>query len=179
MTARILIVEDQLPFMIQSLLELYGDFTFDIAKDGYVAIEKLAGELPDLILLDLRLPGLSGMAVLDAIRKVDPYLPVIVVSAFGDKITRQEAARRGATDFFQKPISTMRLYRRIKERLATVPDRSSKLNTLVLTGREAETLAKYRRLNKLRERKALLGLSAPPDLLIEIEDMETELLYEK
>lgn len=170
MAAKILIVEDQNAFMLRELLELYGQFEFEIADDGCAAIEKLAGPLPDLILLDLRLPGVSGLKVLETIRLADSRLPVIVVSAYGDKRTRQEAAERGANHFFQKPVSTMRLYRRIKELLATVPRQNQDTNA----GREI-LLVKHRRLLKLKERRALLGIDAPPELLIEIEDLEEEL----
>jgi DNA-binding response OmpR family regulator len=164
--------------MLEGLLHLYApepetgqsQFEFEIAQDGCAAIEKLAGLLPDLILLDLRLPGVSGLKVLEAIRKIDSRLPVIVVSAYGDKRTRQEVAERGANDFFQKPVSTMKLYRRIKELLATAPRRE---HTMEVT-REILRL-KYRRLLKLKERRALLGIDAPPELLIEIEDLEGEL----
>lgn len=156
--------------MLRELLELYGQFEFEIADDGCAAIEKLAGPLPDLILLDLRLPGVSGLKVLETIRLADSRLPVIVVSAYGDKRTRQEAAERGANHFFQKPVSTMRLYRRIKELLATVPRQNQDTNA----GREI-LLVKHRRLLKLKERRALLGIDAPPELLIEIEDLEEEL----
>jgi DNA-binding NtrC family response regulator len=172
MAAKILMVEDQNAFMLRELLELYGQFEFELVTDGCTAIEKLAGPLPDLILLDLRLPGVGGMVVLDAIRKVDSRFPVIIVSAYGDKCTRQEAAERGANDFFQKPVSTMRLYRRIKELLAAAPRRNS-YDTLILEGKQAELLAKHRRLLKLR--RALLGIDAPPELFIEIEDLEEEL----
>lgn len=66
----------------------------------------------------------------------------------------------------------MRLYRRMKELLATAPRHC---DTLDLRGREAETLVKHRRLLKLKERKALLGIDTPPELPIEIEDLEAEL----
>lgn len=188
MAAKILIVEDQNAFLLQNLLSLYApdaetgqsQFEFEIATSGDEAIKKLAGEsvepLPDLVLLDLRLPGVGGLVVLDAIRKIDSRLPVIVVSAYGDKRTRQEAAGRGANDFFQKPVSTMKLYRRIRELLATAPRHASRQHdTLILEGMQAELLAKHRRLYKLRERKAMLGIDAPPELLIEIEDLEEEI----
>jgi DNA-binding response OmpR family regulator len=187
--------------MIQSLLHLYSaapeaggrsQFEFEIAKDGYEAIEKLAGPLPDLILLDLRLPGVGGMVVLDAIRKVDAILPVIVISAYGDKPTRREAAARGANDFYQKPVNAMRLFRRIRELVATTSTlrppaqtpahsggqpshRDTRFDTIKVDGQHAELMAKHRRLYKLRERQALFGTSAPPELLIEIEDLEFEI----
>lgn len=161
--------------MLRELLELYGQFEFEIAPDGCAAVEKLAGELPDLILLDLRLPGLSGLNVLEAIRQVDSRLPVIIVSAYGDKCTRLEATRRGASDFFQKPFSTLRLYRRIRQLLAAATVERQAEDTLILEGEAALRLARQRRLLKLKERQALLGLDAPPELLIEIEDLEREL----
>jgi hypothetical protein len=68
----------------------------------------------------------------------------------------------------------MRLYRRIKELLVTAPRRNGH-DTLALVGQQAELLAKHRRLLKLKERKALLGIDAPPELLIEIEDLEEEI----
>ncbi len=163
--------------MLRELLELYApadhegrkSFEFDIASEGLAALEKLAGPLPDLVLLDLRLPGIGGLAVLDAIHKTASCLPVIVVSAYGDKRTRQEASAAGANYFFQKPVSTMKLYWQIKEFLATAPrpkltDETQKI-----------LIAKQRRLNKLKERQALLGIDAPPELLIEIEDLEGEI----
>lgn len=150
-------------------MELYGKFEFDIAGDGCIAIEKLAGELPDLVLLDLYLPGVDGFTVLDVIRQRDSCLPVVVISAYGDIRTRQEAARRGANDFFVKPFSHQRLYRRMRELMATAPGHYERHSD------EAERLAKMRRLGKLKERQAMLGISAPPELLIEIEDLEGEL----
>lgn len=94
---------------------------------------------------------------------------MIVVSAYGDKRTRQEAARRGANDFFQKPFSFPRLHRRMRLLVATAPDQ--------LPGCQDEDLlmAKQRRLAKLRERQALLGINAPVELEIEIEDLKEEL----
>ncbi|NJN99620.1 MAG: hypothetical protein HC875_38730 [Anaerolineales bacterium] len=77
----------------------------------------------------------------------------------------------------------MRLYRRMRELLATRPRPEfsegprghNSHDTLVLEGQQALLLAKHRRLNKLRERQALLGIDAPPELLIEIEDLEEEI----
>jgi DNA-binding response OmpR family regulator len=170
--------------MLRELLELYAPadhqgrkpFEFDIASDGLAALEKLAGPLPDLVLLDLRLPGIGGMAVLDAIRKTASCLPVIVVSAYGDKRTRQEAARRGADGFFQKPVNVARLYRHIRILLAMqTPHQLEAELTLQTEGRQAQLIAKTRRLNKLKERQALLGIDAPPAVLIEMEDLEGEI----
>ncbi|MBE7553158.1 MAG: hypothetical protein HS126_18975 [Anaerolineales bacterium] len=114
--------------------------------------------------------------MLETICKVYSRLPVIVVSAYGDKRTRQEAARRGADGFFQKPVNVAKLYRHIRILLAMqTPHQLEAELTLQTEGRQAQLLAKQRRLNKLRERQALLGIDAPPELLIEIEDLEGEI----
>lgn len=193
MAAKVLIIEDQTAFLLRELLELHAPadaqgrkpFEFDIASDGLAALEKLAGPLPDLVLLDLRLPGIGGLAVLDAIRKTASCLPVIVVSAYGDKRTRQEAAQRGADGFFQKPVNVAKLYRHIRILLAMQsPHQLEAELTLQTEGRppagtsqsrQAQLIAQMRRLNKLRERQALLGIDAPPELLIEIEDLQGEI----
>jgi CheY-like chemotaxis protein len=184
MAVKILIVEDQNAFMLRELLELHAPadaqgrkpFEFDIASDGLAALEKLTGPLPDLVLLDLRLPGIGGLVVLDAIRKTASCLPVIVVSAYGDKRTRQEAAQRGADGFFQKPVNIAKLYRQMRLLLAMqTPHQLEAELTLQTEGRQARLIAQTRRLNKLKERQALLGIDAPPELLIEIEDLEGEI----
>ncbi|GIK43790.1 MAG: hypothetical protein BroJett011_76230 [Chloroflexota bacterium] len=187
MAAKLLIVEDQHAFILENLLHMYApdtetgqsQFEVEIIKNGYDAIQRLTDPLPDLVLLDLRLPGMSGLVVLEAIRKIDSCLPVIVVTAFGDKRTRQEAIAAGASDFFQKPVSTMRLYRRIRELLATAlrctpADTPKRCEPKMEINREI-LRTKYRRLFKLKERQAMLGIDAPPELLIEIEDLEEEI----
>lgn len=187
MPAKILIVEDQHAEMIQSLLKLHAgassieqQFEFKIARDGFEALKRLdEPDLPDLILLDLRLPGVPGLAVLDAIRIIDKNLPVIVVSAYGDRETRDKANAHGANDFYQKPINAMRLFQRIKMLLiANNPHRQpqdSKYDTIALDSLKLQTFRRQQRLFKLRERQALLGIDSPPELVIEIEDLEEEL----
>lgn len=169
MKHKILLVEDQLAFVTEELLGLFGNFEFEIAKTGPAAMEKLNGPLPDLVLLDLRLPGLHGLAVLRAIKQATPCLPVVVVSAYGDKATRQACRQAGADDFFQKPFEPRKLAERMEILLAMCQPR-------VATPKGTELyLIKSRRLQKLREQAATWGLNAPAELLIEIEDLEVEL----
>ncbi|GIK39572.1 MAG: hypothetical protein BroJett011_34050 [Chloroflexota bacterium] len=116
------------------------------------------------------------MKVLEAIRRVNSHHPVIVVSAYGDKRTRQEAAQRGADGFFQKRANVAKLYRQMRILLAMhSPHQLEAELSLQTEGRQAQLIAQTRRLNKLKERQALLGIDAPPELLIEIEDLEGEI----
>ncbi|MCL4303352.1 MAG: hypothetical protein KJ077_47130 [Anaerolineae bacterium] len=121
--------------------------------------------------------------MLEIICKVNSRLPVIVISAYGDKRTRQEVARRGTDGFFHKPINVAKLYRHIRILLAmqtkwpgeATPHQLETELTLRTEGRQARLITQTRRLNKLKERQALLGIGAPPELLIEIEDLEGEI----
>lgn len=119
MKKRVLLVEDQNAFLVRELLALYGDFEIETVTTGLAAIDKLDEQLPDLVLLDLRLPIVSGLEVLEAIKRIEPCLPVVVVSAYGDRQTRQECRKRGADDFFLKPFDPHRLAKRMQILLAT------------------------------------------------------------
>lgn len=179
MTRKVLLIEDQFPFLITALLKRYEDFDIVTAGDGVEAIEMFKVSDPDIILLDLRLPKLHGHVVLEAIRKIDKDLPVIVVSAFDDKKARDESFRLGANAFFRKPPDVRKLHQEMTRllgqraaRLVTQPDPSK---TMVLDERQAILLAKMRRLNKLKEKQALYGMNVPAELLLEIEDTEADI----
>lgn len=179
MTHKVLLVEDQFPFLIMALLKRYEDFDIITAGDGVEAIEVFRVSEPDIVLLDLRLPKLHGHVVLDAIRKIDPDLPVIVVSAFDDKKAREESFKRGANAFFRKPPDIRKLHmemtRLLGQRVAKLANRPDPSRTMILDERQAVLLAKMRRLNKLKEKQALYGMNVPTELLLEIEDTEADI----
>lgn len=75
-------------------------FTASTGKDG---VEVFARERPDAVLLDLRMPGMSGIETLKQLRNIDAGIPVIIVSAYGDIPTAVEAMKEGAYDFIVKP----------------------------------------------------------------------------
>jgi len=64
----------------------------------------------DLIITDLRMPGLNGMGVLQAVKTAYPGVPVIIITAFGSPEARAEASRLGATAFLEKPVDTEQLF---------------------------------------------------------------------
>ena len=88
----------------------YEAEVFDNSED---ALRKLHLK-PDLILLDIMLPGLDGLATLKRIKQYDENLPVIILSAQGSVEVAVEALRFGAYDYFPKPIDTQRLEPAIK-----------------------------------------------------------------
>ncbi len=102
---RALIVDDDQS--IRRTLELHlGDAGLEVccAADGEAGLQAALEQPFDIVLLDLRLPGLHGFEVLKAIREKKPRLPVIVITAFDDMQTAIEAIRMGAVDHLGKPL---------------------------------------------------------------------------
>jgi two-component system phosphate regulon response regulator PhoB len=117
---RILIVEDH-PTMREAMrLVLEGEgFQIEEAADGETALAAIHASPPDLLFLDLNIPGTSGTGVLEAVR-ADPVFAdvrVIVVTAAGEE-GRAEALRLGADEYFTKPFSPTALLRTVERVLA-------------------------------------------------------------
>lgn len=96
-----------------------------LAAEGFVALAFEGGEAawravtsrqirPDVAVLDVRMPGLNGVALLRRIKTEFPALPVILVSAFPDEAVWSEALRAGATDVFPKPVHGASLVRALQ-----------------------------------------------------------------
>ena len=87
------------------------------ANDGETGIELALGSDVDLVLLDLMLPGRSGLEVLERLREAKPGLPVIVLTAQGEVEHRVEGLDAGAADYIVKPFSLSELAARIRAQL--------------------------------------------------------------
>ena len=116
--AHILVVEDResLRRMLERALEQEG-YRVSTCADGEQAADRLAEESFDLVLTDLKLPGMSGIEVLRASREAQPRLPVVVLTAFGTVGTAVEAMKLGAADFLEKPVEIEDLFRRVESLL--------------------------------------------------------------
>ena len=104
--ATILIIEDEAK--MRRLLELnLGEDGFKTvsAPDAETGLRLLASEQVDLVLTDLKLPGMSGLELLQAVKRQNAALPVVVMTAFGSVETAVEAMKGGATDYVLKPFS--------------------------------------------------------------------------
>ena len=116
----ILLVDDQdsIRFFLEKTLaqESYEAHT---AKNGLEAIELAQKVVPDLILLDLKLPDMDGLEVLKKIKSIFPEICVVMITAFGDIETAVEAMKEGAYDFVTKPINLDQLLMVIKKGLET------------------------------------------------------------
>jgi DNA-binding NtrC family response regulator len=84
------------------------------AYDGEQALSKLKVDKPDVVVLDLRMPGMHGMEVLREIKKACPDIQVIVLTGHGSDKDEEEAKRLGGFDFLKKPADIETLAHRIK-----------------------------------------------------------------
>ncbi len=102
---RILVVEDdeEMRSLLKEFLNEEG-YETDSVDNGSEAYRRLVRELFDLIITDIRMPGLTGLDILPGIRKLQPEVPIIVITAFGSEEIRQRALERGATAYLEKPV---------------------------------------------------------------------------
>jgi len=108
MSKVVLLVEDN--DFIRNMYQLKlakADLTVVEAVDGQMALDKIAEHKPDVVLLDLMMPNVSGIDVLKNLKKqgIIPSLPVIVLTNVMDPQTIEEAKQLGARDYIVKPIS--------------------------------------------------------------------------
>jgi two-component system KDP operon response regulator KdpE len=112
--ARVLVIEDeaQLRYALRRNLEQAG-YAVREADDGATALRELAAFKPDVVLLDLLLPDMSGVDVCRDIRR-DHETPIIVLSALGDEKTKVAALDQGADDYLTKPFGIDELLARVR-----------------------------------------------------------------
>ncbi|OJT21352.1 sigma-54-dependent Fis family transcriptional regulator [Archangium sp. Cb G35] len=102
---RVLVVDDHVE-MARLLADHLTDagYTVDVATSGQEALAVVNGRVLDAVVCDLRMETVDGFDVLAGVRKVDPTLPVLIMTAFGGVENAVEAMRRGATHYFTKPF---------------------------------------------------------------------------
>ena len=103
---KILVVDDEAPIreMIRKGLSQMGGINVEVAQSGFEAIDKIEKEVFDLVLTDLKMPGMDGIELLKTIKGTRPEVMVILMTAYGSIETAVEAMRIGANDFITKPI---------------------------------------------------------------------------
>ncbi len=102
---RILVIEDdgEMRDLLKDFLKREG-YEVDSVDNGSEAFRNLARQLFDLIITDVRMPGLSGLDILPGIKKLQPQASVIVITAFGSDEVCRRAFERGASVYLKKPI---------------------------------------------------------------------------
>ena len=114
---KILIVEDDrlIALDYEMSLERLGFVITSIVDTGEDAIEHAENERPDLVLMDLRLPGMDGLECFKELKKINPTVKVIVVSIIAREDTMKEAKELGAKGYVIKPITEQKLITEIKK----------------------------------------------------------------
>jgi two-component system nitrogen regulation response regulator NtrX len=102
----VLIVDDE-PSILHTLSGLLSDEGFEVitAANGYEALKTIEAESPDLVLLDIWMPGLDGIETLKEIKKENPNIQVIIITGHGTIETAVKATKLGAFDLIEKPLS--------------------------------------------------------------------------
>ena len=112
---KVLLVDDEEDF-VRTLAERIRmrDLNSDIALNGQEALRIVEDDIPDVMVLDLRMPGIDGMEVLRRLRKAYPEVKVIILTGHGSKKDEEEARRLGAFEYLEKPADINKLIDTIK-----------------------------------------------------------------
>lgn len=115
--AKVLVVDDE-PNIVLSLEFLMEQAGFEVvtAEDGEQALARVNDTQPDLLLLDISLPGMSGFDVLERLRSeaATAHLIIIMLTAHGRDVEREKGMALGADDYITKPFSTQALVEKVK-----------------------------------------------------------------
>jgi DNA-binding NtrC family response regulator len=165
--ATILVVDDERNILtsVSRALGLEG-YDVEVAGSAEIALDKLGKQTFDAILLDVQLPGLDGLAMLDELRKLEITIPVIMMSGHATIEVAMDATRRGADDFIEKPIGSDRLLLSLKRslELRALQDENRELRRRY--GSSEALLGRSPSLDRLREQIELAARSNAQVLIL-------------
>ena len=118
MHKKILIIEDEEDLVKGLKINLVDEgYEVDFALNGKVGIDKALSEKPDLILLDIMLPGMNGLEICKELRRNKMDIPILMLTAKGEEIDKVIGLEMGADDYISKPFSIRELLARVKAHL--------------------------------------------------------------
>ncbi|MEO1086377.1 MAG: sigma-54 dependent transcriptional regulator, partial [Acidobacteriota bacterium] len=147
--ANVLVVDDEASIResLRMILEFEG-YKVDEATSGSAALTRVAEGAPDAVVLDVKMPGMDGLDTLTAFRERGYSMPVLMISGHGDVETAVEATRRGAFDFFEKPLHRDRVLLGLRN---AIDGYRLKTENRVLRHEPDEIIGTSSALEKLRE----------------------------
>jgi two-component system, NtrC family, nitrogen regulation response regulator NtrX len=117
---KILVIEDEAAIrrvLVKILSEENDTYHVEEAEDGLIGIEKIKNDDFDLILCDIKMPKMDGVEVLEALKKIKPEIPIVMISGHGDLDTAVNTMRLGAFDYISKPPDLNRLLNTVRNAL--------------------------------------------------------------
>ena len=108
--SRILVIDDERSIRntLKDILE-YEKYNVDLAEDGSKGIEKIKTAEYDIVLCDIKMPGMDGIEVLEHLVELTPDTPVVMISGHGNIDTAVDSIKKGAFDYIEKPLDLNRL----------------------------------------------------------------------
>lgn len=147
--SKVLVIDDE-EIVLDSCMQILssGDYMIKTADNGLLGIQMVEEFQPDIIFVDLKMPGISGFEVIEKIQGIDPTIVTIVITGFATINSAVEAMQKGAFDFLPKPFTP--------DELRLITRRGIEKRKLVL-----ETLALRREKELLREHFAAIVSHEP------------------
>ena len=164
---KILVVDDE-ESILQSVTDILEDEGFDVqtSPDGETSLKIMGEDLPDLVLLDIWMPGMDGLEVLKRIKADWPFIPAVIMSGHGTIETAVKATRLGAYDFIEKPLSYEHLLLTIQNALKYHDLREENVFLRQKTGERRELIGESPAMRRLKEQIAIV---APTDAWVLIQ----------
>ena len=106
MPERILVVDDELDMLmlLRMIIEDNTDYEVETTNNPSEALKMVMENDYDLVISDLKMPGMDGLELFGEVREMDPDLPLIIITAYGSLETSDEAIKKGVADFITKPF---------------------------------------------------------------------------
>jgi nitrogen regulation protein NR(I) len=162
----ILIVDDDksIRYSLKRMME--GKYSILTAQNGEEALDRVKQSSPDLIIMDIKMPGRSGIDVLKEIRSIDPKALVIIMTAYGTTETAIEAMKYGAFDYILKPFPIPQMNALVEKALALRKVMKEEVNYASLADTEGEEERIVGSSPKMQETYKMIGQIAPSDITV-------------
>jgi DNA-binding NtrC family response regulator len=162
----VLIVDDDrsIRYSLKRMLE--GKYSILTAQNGEEALDHVKGNSPDLIIMDIKMPGLNGIDVLKQIKSIDPKSLVIIMTAYGTTETAIEAMKYGAFDYILKPFPIPRMKGLVEKAISLRKLMKEEVTYAPLVAQEGEEDRIVGSSPKMQEIYKMIGQVAPSDVTI-------------
>ena len=133
-TIKVLLVDDEIDF-VEAMAERIKmrDIDAGAVFNGDKALELVVNQVPDVMVLDLQMPGLHGMEVLKQVKKTNPEVQVIILTGFGSETEKIQAICMGAYEYLRKPVEIERLVGIIRKAYRDRPRAKKKRNQIEIS----------------------------------------------